>query len=171
MIEEVMLYEKFFTTLNKSGLKYLVAGGIAVNLHGFARATGDLDILISLTDQEIGKFITAVKQLGLVPRLPVKMDDFADKTKRQEWINEKNMKVFSVYNPKNPMEHIDVMIDEVIDFDKAYANRVTMKAKDLGIPVVGILDLIQMKKVAARARDLIDIKALERLIRIKNEKK
>lgn len=165
-----MLYENFFRTLNESGLKYLVAGGIAVNLHGFARATGDLDILISMTDEETKKFVGVVKKLGLVPRLPVKIDDFADKTKRDEWIQEKNMKVFSVYNPENPMEHIDVMVCEVINFDEAYHNRVVMQSRDLKIPVVSIPDLVKMKQVAGRERDLIDIKALKHLERMKSGK-
>jgi len=163
-----MLYERFFKALNSSGLKYLVAGGIAVNLHGFARATGDLDILISLTDEEVKKFVGVVKTLALVPRLPVKIDDFADSAKRKEWITQKNMKVFSVYNPQNPMEHIDVMVYEVINFDKAYKNRILMQAKDFQIPVVSIPDLVKMKKIAGRERDLIDIKALEQLEKMKN---
>lgn len=165
-----MLYEKFFRTLNEKELKYLVAGGIAVNLHGFARATGDLDILIALTDKEISKFIEAVKKLELIPRLPVKMEDFADAKKRKEWIHTKNMKVFSVYNPENPMEHIDVMIDEIINFDKAYENRVVMHSKKLEIPVISIPDLIKMKEAAGRERDLIDVKALKKIQGIKNGK-
>lgn len=160
-----MLYETFFKALNASHLKYLVAGGVAVNLHGFARATGDLDILISLTDPEVAKFISAVKQLGLVPRLPVKIDDFADRTKRQEWIDEKNMRVFSVYNPKNPMEHIDVMIEQVINFEEAYKNRVTMSAKGLDIPVVSIPDLIQMKNKDTKLEepDIEDLRVFSRM--------
>ena len=165
-----MLYERFFRVLNAEKLNYLVAGGIAVNLHGFARATGDLDILISMTDEHVKKFVRAVKKLGLVPRIPVKIEDFADPKMRNEWARKKNMKVFSVYNPDNPMEHVDVMIHEVVDFDQAYENRVVMHARDLEIPVVGISDLVKMKKAAGRERDLIDIKALERLERIKDEK-
>ncbi|MBI4211871.1 MAG: hypothetical protein HY540_04455, partial [Deltaproteobacteria bacterium] len=106
----MLYYRHIFKTLNKFQLSYVIVGGIAVNLHGYDRLTGDIDIAISLTDVEIGKFIKAAKELSLVPRVPVRLEDFLDPVKREEWIQEKNMKVFSVYNPKNAIEHIDVMI-------------------------------------------------------------
>lgn len=165
-----MLYENIFKALHLNQVEYVVIGGIAVNLHGFARATGDLDIVLSLTDKEISKFIRVAKEIGLVPRLPVKMEEFADAKKRKTWIKEKNMKVFSVYNPDNPMEHIDVMVDHVMDFKILYENRVIMKSHDLEIPVASIPNLIQLKRHAGRERDFIDIKALERIEELKREK-
>ncbi len=46
-----MMYgERFFRELAKRKIKYLVVGGVAVNLHGFVRATVDLDIVISFRD-------------------------------------------------------------------------------------------------------------------------
>ena len=64
-----MLYERIFKKFNLNRLKYLIIGGIAVNLHGFSRATGDLDILISLEDKNIEKFIKAIKSLKLTINL------------------------------------------------------------------------------------------------------
>ncbi|MBI2340110.1 MAG: hypothetical protein HYU99_07095 [Deltaproteobacteria bacterium] len=162
-----MLFERIFKALNQQRVKYVVIGGVAVNLHGFSRFTGDLDIALSLTDVEIAKFVKVTKKLGLVPRLPVKIEDFADPAKRTDWIEHKNMKVFSVYNPRNPMEHIDVMIHHVIDFDKMHKNRVTMKEGTLRIPVVGIPDLIRLKETAGRDRDAIDINVLRKIQRAK----
>lgn len=166
-----MLFERIFKVLNESGVQYVVIGGIAVNLHGFARATGDLDIAISLTDTGIEKFIQAVKELQFVPRIPVKLEELANKKLRESWIHQKNMKVFSVYNPKNPMEHIDVIMEEVVDFGTLFKNRVVMGAKDISIPVAGIAELIRLKEHAGRDRDAIDIKALKQIQELKNEKK
>lgn len=36
--------EGFFKILNRNGVRYLIIGGVAVNIHGYTRATGDLDI-------------------------------------------------------------------------------------------------------------------------------
>ena len=36
-LEEV---EDFFKLINKNGVEYLIIGGVAVNIHGFTRATG-----------------------------------------------------------------------------------------------------------------------------------
>jgi predicted nucleotidyltransferase len=162
-----MYFEKAFKALNDANLKYVVIGGVAVNLHGFSRATADLDIVISLCDAEISKFIKAVIEIGLAPRVPVKIEDFADASQRKEWVEQKNMKVFSVYHPNNPMEHIDVMIDSILEFEEIYGNRIEMQAGPITIPVASITDLIKLKQDAGRDRDLMDIKALRRIQKIK----
>jgi len=158
-----MFYSRILSELNSSQLTYAIIGGVAVNLHGYLRATGDLDIVILLTDEEISKFISVVNKIKMVPRLPVKLEDFADSDKRTEWIEEKNMLVFSVYNPNDPREHIDVKIAEPEEFETIIKNRVIMKDGDLELPVASIEDLIEMKKRAGRDRDLIDIKALRKI--------
>lgn len=166
-----MLYETTFKTFEKRQLAYVIIGGIAVNLHGYSRVTGDLDIVISLKDEETQKFVRCCKELGLVPRVPVAIEDFADATKRESWIRDKNMKVFSVYNPKDPMEHIDVMTENFIDFETLYKNRIVMSEGKLNLSVAGIADIIQLKKISGRERDKIDIAALEKILELKNEPK
>ena len=158
-----MLYEQIFRECSMQGIKYLVIGGIAVNLHGFFRATGDLDIMLSFDETNVEKFIKMVKDLAFVPRVPVPLQDFADGRKRKSWIRDKHMKVFSVFNPKNPMEHIDVMVLECIDFEKAYKSRKAFSVGHFKIPVVSIPDLIKLKQIAGRERDKIDIKALKKI--------
>ena len=44
------LFEKVFRELNKTRVKYLVVGGVAVNLYGYLRFTGDLDLLLLLNN-------------------------------------------------------------------------------------------------------------------------
>ena len=161
-----MIYERIFREFQRIGLRYAVIGGIAVNLHGYNRVTGDLDIIISFSDENISKFIEVSKQLDLVSRLPVKLEDLAKSELRLSWIQEKNMKVFTVYNPSNPLEHVDVKIDNSNDIEKFLNRAVLIKAADIVIPLVSIDDLIELKKQASRDRDLIDIKALERIKRL-----
>ena len=166
-----MIFESIFRELNSKKVQYLVIGGIAVNLHGFPRATGDLDLLILLEESNIRRFLEVVKKLKLNPRVPVKLDDFADAQMRKKWVREKGMVVFSVFDPKQPMAQIDVMIEPVVDFKKAYKSREVVKAGRLPIPVVSIPDLIRLKKKANRERDRIDIEALRQIQMIAHGKK
>lgn len=159
-----MDFDRIFTELNKMGVKYLVAGGVAVNLHGFVRATADLDIMLLMTRENVEKYIGLIKTMGFKPRVPVALDDFADDKKRHEWIKEKNMLVFSVYNPSNMMEGLDVMIEEDLKFDEAYGRRKVVTSHGVEIPVISIQDLIKLKEDAGRARDLMDISALKEII-------
>ncbi|SPD71796.1 conserved hypothetical protein [uncultured Desulfobacterium sp.] len=164
-----MLYEQIFGQLAQRKVRYLVIGGIAVNIHGYPRATGDLDIMISLERDNINEFITLVKDLGFSPRIPVKIEEFGDPEKVEMWKKEKQLKVFSVYNPQNEFEHIDVMVENYIDFDSAYSRREVVSARGIDIPVMDIDDLIELKRIAGRKRDEIDIKALQKIKEIKNE--
>lgn len=165
-----MFYEQVFRKLNEKKVRYLVIGGVAVNLHGFSRVTADLDIMLDFKSENVMNFVETVKELGFKPRVPVKIEDFADPSKRESWIKEKNMKVFSVYNPFREIEHIDIMVEYYIDFDKAYRTRETVNAGDIKIPIVSIDDLIKLKKISKRQRDEIDIAALRKIKEIKSEK-
>lgn len=167
-----MFYEQVFRKLNKKKVRYLIVGGIAVNLHGFPRVTGDLDIMLDLNDgKSVNGFVEVVKVLGFKPKIPVEIEDFAIPLKRKTWIEEKNMKVFSVYNPSQEIEHIDVLVENLIDFDKAYKTREIVNAGNLKVPVVSIDDLIKLKKISGRKRDEIDIAALKEIKIVKDEKK
>lgn len=162
-----MLYERIFRKLNSSGVRYLAVGGIAVNLHGFPRATGDLDILLSFEPRNVDVFLKVAKELGLKPRAPVPVDDLKDPAKRREWALNKGMHAFTLVNLENPMEQLDVVIDEVFDFDAAYARRETVRAGEVQIPLICVDDLIALKEKSGRDRDLVDLKVLKELKEIK----
>lgn len=50
-----MSYREFFNKLEKHDVKYLTIGGIAVNLYGYPRVTGDIDVMISFDKENIDK--------------------------------------------------------------------------------------------------------------------
>lgn len=104
-----------------------------------------------------------------VKYLVVGLEDFSDKSKREDWISNKNMKAFKLYGVENPAEHLDIVIDSGVDFDRAYPNRTVIKAGDLRIPLIGIDDLIRMKKKAGRRKDEIDIEALNRIKKLRHD--
>ncbi len=166
-----MLFEKIFQLFQDRGIRYLIVGGVAVNLHGFARATADLDLLISLDQDNVQKFILSMQDLGWRPRAPVPLQTFADPQARASWIREKQMKAFAIYNPKNEIEHLDILLTFENQFADFYQRRNTLSARDIQLPVISLKDLILMKKAAGRERDQIDIRALEEIERIEREGK
>jgi HKD family nuclease len=68
------------------------------------------------------------------------------------------------------LESIDVMIMEYIDFESAYKHMDYAQASGVKIPLVAIDDLIKLKEIAGRERDKTDIKALNTIKELKNEK-
>lgn len=53
-------YLDFLFELNKNGVAYLVVGGRAVNLYGYPRYTGDLDILVKRDHDNAQKTMMAI---------------------------------------------------------------------------------------------------------------
>ncbi len=150
--------------LNKKRIKYIVVGGIAINLHGIPRMTYDLDLILDFTDSNIIKFVKLFKRLGYKPRVPVKIMDFAKKDKRERWIKKKNMKAFNLFNPSAIVREVDIIMGSPVDYKIAKKNVIYVKLQNTTIPVIGIKDLIKMKKVTNRLQDNSDIRYLRRKV-------
>jgi hypothetical protein len=165
-----MYYEDVFRALNDSEVDYLVVGGVALVLHGVVRLTVDLDLMVEMSESNLRKFVSALGGLGYKPKVPVSLSDFVDRDTRRRWVKEKNMKVFSLYHPKKPYSVVDVLVYEPIDYRKAREDRVVVDVKGVSIPVASAEHLKELKRISGRKQDLADIKALNDLEEIKNER-
>ena len=157
-------YLKIFSLLNKNKIKYIIVGGLAVNIHGIPRATYDIDLLLDMSNENLEKFIFFMKKLGFKPKIPVKIENLLSKEKRKKWIEEKNMKAFSLYNPKFTITEIDVVINTSISYKDAIKNVVYKKIRNIILPVISIKDIIKMKTASARKQDIADIEMLKKLL-------
>ena len=107
----VALFEPIFTALNDNHVRYVVVGGLATVLHGFARLTADIDLIVDLAPDEARRAVTTLVGLGFRPRVPVDVLDYADPEIRRRWIDEKGMRVLSLWDPAQPMREIDLFVD------------------------------------------------------------
>ncbi len=155
--------------MNKNRVRYVVVGGVAVVLHGVVRMTADVDLFVDLSENNLIKFGEVLCRLGYKPKIPVKVSDFADKSKRETWRKEKGMLVFSFFHLKRHLDLIDVFVYEPIRFDVVYKERKIIDAKGLRIPIVSVKHLKQLKKKAGRLQDLSDIEALKEIERFRRK--
>ena len=158
------LFKEFFSSLNQAFVRYMVAGGIAVNLYGIERATADLDLVLKLENENLLRFTGVAETLGLRPKIPVRLSDFIDPKKRELWIKEKGMKVFSLYDPKNSFFLIDIFTEIPFDFDEVYRQRNRIRLENIVIPVVPIKKLITMKEESDRPQDRADVFYLKKIL-------
>jgi hypothetical protein len=141
----------------KHGVKYALAGGYAVALHGAVRGTVDVDLVLVVSEKNFRAAEKALLSLNLKPRLPVTaLDVFRF---RHEYIKNRNMAAWSFVNPDNPVELVDI----VITHDLKDMKIKKVPAGEASLPVVSAADLIRMKKASGRPQDLEDIKALKKL--------
>lgn len=162
-------YQPLFKALNDAEVQYIVVGGLATVLHGYARLTADIDLVINLEQSEAEKAIKAITETGLKPRLPVDPMQFADAKTREAWFREKDMLVFSFFDPDNPLLILDVFVREPFPFKSMDERSVPMDIGGITIPVCAIQDLIAMKTGTGRTKDEEDIKYLQGLLNAEND--
>jgi hypothetical protein len=157
------MYDEVFRALHASGVRYVVVGGVAVVLQGHARMTVDLDLVVDLAPDQATAAIAALSALGLQPRLPVPAADFAVAAKRRIWVEQRNLQVFSLYDPADPMREVDLFATEPVPLDELLTEATVLTIGGVPVPVASRRHLIAMKRDAGRPQDLADIAALEAL--------
>ena len=166
----MLLYEPLFQALNASGARYVVVGGVATVLHGYARLTADIDLIVDLESPVAETAMQALAGLGLRPRAPVDPADFANARIRESWLHDKGMQVFSLFHPDNPVLSVDVFTHHPIEFERLYDRSESCDVGDVSVRVASIPDLIFLKRLADRPRDRDDIEKLEAIARLKGER-
>jgi hypothetical protein len=154
-----VFYLDLFSALEAEGVRYLVAGGLAVNLHGIARLTMDVDLIIALDAENLGRFVKGATRLALKPVVPVPLADLADEAKVRSWIHEKRMLTFALRPPDPSDPVVDLLVQTPVPFEAAYARRIEKNVAGVNVPIAAIDDLIAMKTGTGRAKDASDIAA------------
>ena len=147
--------------MNKADVRYLLAGGLAVVAHGYVRFTADIDLILEMSSENLTRAMNVFESLGYIPRAPVELKDFICYEKRCEWIKDKGLTVFSLWNPEEPATEVDIFVECPLDFENAYFRGVDFNIMDdIHARVLNLNDLIHLKKKAGRLRDLDDIDKL-----------
>lgn len=152
-----MLILKVAKTFEKHNVPYAVVGGHAVALHGAIRGTIDVDVIVKWNKSILEQAEIALKEIGLLSRLPVNFDDIFKY--RDEYINNRNMIAWNFINPANPIEQVDLIINYSLGKDSTVNKRI----KGFDVKILNKSELIKMKEKAGREQDILDVNALKKL--------
>jgi hypothetical protein len=161
-----VFYLDLFRALQDEKVRYLVVGGMAVNLHGIGRLTVDVDLMLALDADNLLRFVSVARRFPLKPVVPVKLEDFADAGKVQSWMHEKGMLAFALRSSDPATPTVDVLVKPIVPFEDAWSRRVERSVEGVGIPIAAIEDIIRLKTGTGRQKDEADIKALKQLMRM-----
>ena len=160
---EIRSVESIVCALNEAEVDYLVVGGLAVNLHGFVRLTQDVDLVVRLTPENAAKGLRALLNIGYQMSIPEKPEAFADAAVRERWREEKGMIVLKLWSDEHRRTPVDIFVYEPFSFEAELSRAARLELPSGSwAPVVALDTLLEMKRVAGRPRDLIDIEELER---------
>lgn len=153
--------EAITRSLNEGGVRYLIAGGLAVNAHGYIRLTQDVDLVIALDPANIIRAFEMLAQLGYKPLVPITADQFADAALREQWIRDKGKKVLSFFSDRHRETNVDVFVAEPFDFREETRQALQGElSPGLEVRFVSLPTLIAMKEAAGGPRDIDDLQHL-----------
>ena len=147
-------FKEFIELLNAHKVKYLVIGGYAVTYHGYPRYTKDIDFWIWLDKENVKRLVQVINSFGF-GSLGLKESDFSDPENIIQLGQEPN--------------RIDLLVDlDGPEFEECYKRREEIESEGFRISIIGVEDLIKIKKQIGRYQDLADAEQLEK---IKNKNK
>jgi hypothetical protein len=144
------------------GVEFIVVGGIAVALHGGPRLTLDLDIVPATSDSNVRHLNDCFRELDAVVRepgnrrLPVTNEllQAARETTRAGQLR--------IRTKRGP---VDILwrLHDGRGYDELLGGSVALSDDEREVRVIGIDDLIQVKKSAGRPQDIEDVRYLEQI--------
>lgn len=161
-------YESIFRALNKEKVKYVIVGGIAMNLLGSLRNTADLDILVAMSDENLAKIVNILRKKKYKVHQPVDPMNLAVRKVRERWIKEKNMKAFNFYKDDG-LSEIDIIIDSPISYQQAAKTVIYVNVGKVKLPVISLENLMKMKNKAFRKIDQLDITELKKIKKLREK--
>ena len=145
---------KLCRSLNEHQVRYLLIGGYAVILRGFARTTKDVDLLVDASTENVGKIKTALAYLP---------DNAVSQVENDELGQVAVIRVADEFV-------IDLMAKACgIDYQAAVQEREYLKLGDVQVPIPSVPMLIRMK-ATDRPGDALDVEFLKTLLKKEKER-
>lgn len=139
-------FSEFLRLLSSHGVEYLLVGGHAVGLHGYVRATNDLDVWVKASSDNAARIERALREFG-----------FHDPTLTPELFTTKG-KVVRMGVP--PLRLKILTSISGVEFKACYAEREMIELDSVVAPVISLARLRENKAAAGRAKDLADLESL-----------
>jgi hypothetical protein len=133
--------------LDATGARGVVIGGVAASVLGRPRLTGDIDALVIVEDAEWETFVAAGARFGIRPR------------RKDAIAFARRSRVLLLRHADSGIA-LDVTLGALPFEQEAVARGRRRRIDGLSVPLVTPEDLIVMKAVAHRPRDIADIEAL-----------
>lgn len=153
--EEIL---KFWAALQSQGVRYIMVGGYATNLHGFQRYTGDINIWIEDTLENRKRLRKAFIECGMGDYYMIETMQFVP-----GWTD------FHLMNGLR----LDIMVNmkglEGYSFDECLNMAAIADIDGVLIPFLHINQLIANKKAVNRPKDQVDVIELEKIQKLQDE--
>ncbi len=146
-------YKDMLQSLADEKVKFLVIGAYALAIHGYPRATLDIDIWVMPSPDNAEAVLRALRRFG-APTDQLTVEDLQHDD--------------TIFQIGVAPRRIDIITGASgLRFAEAFANSTEANIEGFPVRVPSVEDLIRNKKTTGRTKDLADAEALEFLKRSK----
>ena len=140
-------FSEFLKLLNAHHVEYLLIGGFAVAIHGYPRATADMEVWVARRRSNAERLVTCLREFGFdSPSLTPELFDTPDRIVRMG---------------EAPIR-IEILTEiDGVDFDECVSRSVMREVDGESIPVISLDDLKINKRASGRPKDLDDLEHLQ----------
>lgn len=140
-------YRDMLLALSGEDVRYLLIGAYAMAVHGYVRATVDMDVWVMPSPENADAVLRALRRFG------APLHDLRDAD-----LQEMDL----VFQIGVAPRRIDIITSASgLDFAEVFARSITVIIEGLTVHVPALEDLIRNKRAVGRTRDLADAEALE----------
>jgi predicted nucleotidyltransferase len=139
--------EKLLKLLKENHVKFVIIGATAFPIHGYSRATLDIDIFIKPEKANANRTLKALQDFGY---------DVTDVTIEDLLTNKVLIRQYLVETDIHPFV-------KGVTFDRIWKNKVKARFGKTYVWFASLDDIIAMKKAASRTKDKEDLKYLRAL--------
>ncbi len=145
-------FKEFIGLFNSHGVEYVIVGGYALAFLGAPRYTGDLDFFVKPDKTNASKILSALKAFGF-GSLKLQESDFTEPDK--------------VIQLGVPPVRIDIVTSITgVEWSQVYNNKIESVLGGQKVFFISKDDFIKNKKAISRHKDLADIEALGKKVKI-----
>jgi predicted nucleotidyltransferase len=139
--------ESLLRFLNARRARYVVIGAAAFPVHGYARATLDIDLFIEPTEENAGLVREALVDFGYDVTDLTRDDLLRKKVLIRQYVLQTDIHPFVAG----------------VTFEQVWASRIQSRIGQTDASFASLDDLIRMKEAAGRPKDLEDLRVLRKL--------
>lgn len=156
-----MDYADILSSLASTNARFAVAGGFASLAHGVVRVTMDLDLVIDVKNDNLILLWDTLTGLGFSPQQPIPKASAVSADSLLKVAGEKGMRAFSWSHGTQPFLVVDLLVGPPFQWNEDLLERVRI----FGVEVLVLRkqELIRLKRLAGRDKDLADVRELEKL--------
>ena len=153
-------FQRVLRGLEEGGARATIVGGFAVVMHGVNRFTGDLNIVLDPAENKYRRTVEKLVECGFQGAPDFNAAAYFEGSLRAEWIKA-GRRSLSLKDDESSSFGVEIFLEPPLPLEKLRLGAVQLNAYGRKFEIISLAALLEMKRLAGRPQDVMDIENLE----------